>query len=441
MTTDVQTPDVDRVTEKSESVLRAARRIFAQRVGPCSSTGPSAHAVTAVTTPLVFAKAKGATVTDIDGNDYIDFALDRGTNILGHADERVVAAISKAASKGLGFSSPSQSQVRLAEMIVGRFPSIDTVFLTHSHARAVASAIRVARAETGRCGVAVVRGSVAEIIARTPDLGSAMTGASSYPASADRDVPDHTFVAERNAPPLLKEIVEANGPSIAAVVVEPFSVSTGVCPPPDGHLAALRATCDLYGALLVFDDSVIGLRVGPNGAEGATGVTPDLTCIGSELSSGLPLAALGGNRDVMRNVDSTAGLNTTCDAPIDDLAVAAGIVVLQALAEPESYDALNTLASRLAQGINAALLSAGRRGEAYPLAGLVGVGHPAADEAGETSNMPVTQTAAFFDSLLRKGIMPPLGVSVPWAVSAAHGHGEIDRAVEAFGATLDSTRS
>lgn len=398
------------------------------------------RANTARATRLVVARGKGARVNDVDGNEYIDFALGGGANILGHADERVVAAISKAASKGFGFSDPSEAQVRLAEMIIGRFASIDLVFLTHSRARAIASAIRVARATTGRKGVLVVRGSVAEEVVRTTDVGCTLLETTSNRGGSNQTAPEHTFVVEPGLPTVLEQRLDANGSSMAAVVIEPFSVSTGVCAPPDGHLETLRRLCDQYGALLVFDDSVSGLRMGSNGAEGVTDVAPDLTCFGSELSAGLPLAALGGRKDVMKHAGTRAGLNTVGDAPADDLALAAGIAVLEALAEPGFYDALNEQTLRLAEGFRTALSSVGEACEVHCVGSLVGVGSPTEQNAGPTGNTPVTSTNLFFDTLLNVGILPPFVTSAPWAVSAAHGPDEIDRAVEAFGAALNTIR-
>jgi len=314
--------------------------------------------------------------------------------------------------------------------------------LTRSRARALASAIRVARAATGRKGVLVVRGSVAEQVVCAADAGFALFEAKRAARGGKSHDEAHTFVVECADADALECMLTEHCATLAAVVIEPFAVSTGLCAPPEGHLARLRALCSEHSVLLVFDDSVSALRVGPGGAEGAIGVAPDLTCFGTEFGAGLPLAVLGGRKEFMKKAGRSARLSSVGDAPSDDLAVSAGIAVLEALNEPGFYDALNEHAVRLADGFGTACRAAGRSLDIRRVGSLVGAVSTSANEKdAPCGNAAVTPWENFVDGLLAAGIIPPCDPLMPWAVSAAHSKEDIDRAIEVFGGAMNANHA
>lgn len=437
MPTDTQTVQQSQTLTKSRAVAKAAESVLSLTTSGESTESAREQGIRRGTLRPVIAKGKGAVVTDVDGNDYIDFALNQGSILLGHADERIVAAITKAASKGFGFSDPTEGQVRLAEMIAARFASVDKVFLTRSRARALATVMRLARATTGRKELLVAAGSMAEQVAQAIDSGSALLESNALTAQANHPATPHATAIDAADVAAWRRAFTENGSSVAAVVIEPFSVSSGLRPVEHETIAALRTLCLEHGALLIFDDCITALRVGAGGSEGVVGVTPDLTLIGSEIGGGLPLAAVGGRKDIMKDTAQIVGLCPWGDAPTDDLAIAAGIAVLQAIAEAGFYEALDELANHLAEGMSAVLTDAGRSIEMHRAGSLVGFTFPSESErsAGH-GNDAVTHPFGLIDGLLKAGIMPPIDLRSPWSVSAAHTKEDVDGAVEALAAVI-----
>jgi glutamate-1-semialdehyde 2,1-aminomutase len=311
--------------------------------------------------PRFIARGAGAVLTDLDGNSYTDYVGSWGPLILGHADERVVAAINKAAAKGCSFGAPTEAEVRLAELVIARVPGIEMVRFVNSGTEAAMSAVRLARAFTGRDAIVKFEGCYhGHVDALLVKAGSGLLtfGTPSSPGVPGGVTAD-TLVLPYNTLSAAKDLFAEHGKRIAAVLVEPIAGNMGCVPPAEGFLAGLRSLCDQHGSLLVFDEVMTGFRVAPGGAQELYGVQPDLTCLGKVLGGGLPMAAYGGRREIMEQVSPLGPVYQAGTLSGNPLATAAGIATLEALAEPDVYETLEARSARLAEGLGQAARSAG----------------------------------------------------------------------------------
>jgi glutamate-1-semialdehyde 2,1-aminomutase len=373
--------------------------------------------------PPVFVRGRGATLIDVDGREYVDYIGAGGSMILGHADDRVVAAISKAAAKGCGFGAPAELEVRLAELLVGRFIAINMVRLTSTPTEALCGATALALAYTGRPDIVAFDGH--QGIGKLP--GAILR-------TADGCAPSYTDVETVNS------FFHESGSTIAAVVVEPICTSAGLVLPADRFLRRLRTLCDAHGALLVFDETVTGLRVAADGAGSLYDVKPDLTVLGSIVGGGLPFGAYGGPKEVM----NTPGSDVTGDGtgvaqsprfpPSGNLlGMAAGIATLQAVGEAGFYEALDTTAKRLHEGLQAAAAASGIRTQQTRIGSILGLMFSEDRIVGSLASRRIdtARFASFFGAMLDHNVLlPPSPLSCIF-VSAAHTDEEIDRTIEA----------
>jgi glutamate-1-semialdehyde 2,1-aminomutase len=346
--------------------------------------------------------------------------------ILGHADERIVAAVDKAASKGWGFPSLTETSVRLAELIASRFSTIDMVRLVNSPAEAAVGAIQLARTQTQREQIAVVQGC----------LRSDGEGALSAVAPQES-----TLVISYNSADGAQRVFKEHGSSIAAVLVDPAATGLGLIPPDEGFLQTLRHLCDKHGAQLIFDETVTGFRVASGGAAMLFSVTPDLTCLGPILGGGLPLAAYGGRKDLMKLVPSAWGVDyATGASTANALAIAAGVAALEALSEPGFYEDLEAKAARLEEGLQAATAAANVPVNHTRVGSLLGMsfverrggGQAHAPSSAVTASSPgVTGWTRYYHATLDRGIFLPPAPSTCMCVSAAHTVEQIDETIAA----------
>jgi len=343
-------------TVRSEAAFRAARDVMP---GGVSSPVRAFGAVGGV--PRFIAKGAGAVLTALAGNSYTDYGGSWGPLILGHADERVVAAINKAAAKGCSFGAPTEAEIRLAELVIARVPGIEMVRFVNSGTEATMSAVRLARGFTGRDAIVKFEGCYhGHVDALLVNAGSGLLtfGIPSSPGVPGAVTAD-TLVLPYNNLIAAKELFAEHGKRIAAVLVEPIAGNMGCVPPAEGFLAGLRSLCDQHGALLVFDEVMTGFRVAPGGAQQLYGVQPDLTCLGKVLGGGLPMAAYGGRREIMEQVSPLGPVYQAGTLSGNPLATAAGIATLEALAEPDVYETLEARSARLAEGLSEAAQAAG----------------------------------------------------------------------------------
>ena len=294
-------------------------------------------------TPLFIREGKGSHITDVDGNDYIDYIGSWGPLILGHCHPEVMAAIEEALHRGASFGTPTEGEVHLAEMICTAVNSVEMVRLTNSGTEASMAAIRVARGYTGRDKIikfeGCYHGSVDSLLVKAGS-GVMTLGLPDSPGVPASFV-EHTLLADFNNLESVTDLFDEYGPEIAAVVLEPVAGNMGMVVPDLDFLKGLRNICDVHGALLVFDEVMTGFRVDYGGAQEIFGIIPDMTIFGKVIGGGLPVGAYGGRQDVMLMVAPAGPVYQAGTLSGNPLAVAAGRKTLEILQAPDTYAELS----------------------------------------------------------------------------------------------------
>ena len=311
-------------------------------------------------TPPFIALGQSARVWDVDGNEYIDYLGSWGPLVLGHSHPAVVEAIKKSAESGTSFGAPVEQEVELAKIICDQLPSVESVRLVSSGTEACMSAIRLARAFTNRDKIIKFAGCYhghADGL-----LVKAGSGALTHGIPTSAGVPEsyasETLVADYNNIESVDKFFTANPKSIAAVIIEPVAGNMGVIPPSPGFLEGLRRITKNNGALLIFDEVITGFRVGPSGAQGLFGITPDITTMGKIIGGGLPVGAYGGRKDIMEMVAPLGAMYQAGTLSGNPLAVSAGIATLTELQKPGVFKKLEEMAERLTEGLTKAFQAA-----------------------------------------------------------------------------------
>lgn len=310
--------------------------------------------------PVFIERGEGAYLFDVDGNRYIDYVGSWGPLILGHADPRVVEAVTRAAQRGTSYGAPTEAETRLAELVIEAFPSIELVRFVNSGTEATMSALRVARAYTGRRKIIKFAGGYhghADLLLVAAGSGALTLGAPDSPGVPEA-VTAETLVAPYNDLASVQTVFERFPDEVAAVIVEPVAGNMGCVPPVAGFLQGLRDLTTRYGAVLIFDEVMTGFRVAYGGAQALYGVTPDMTCLGKIVGGGLPAAAYGGKREILTLVSPSGPVYQAGTLSGNPLAMAAGIAQLEALQEAGVYERLEALARALAEGIGEAARAA-----------------------------------------------------------------------------------
>jgi len=415
---------------KSAAAFEAARKVIP---GGVNSPVRAFQAVGG--TPLFIAKAKGSVLTDLDDNDYIDYVCSWGPLILGHADERVVSAVSKALQRGSSYGAPTPGEVHLAEMIVAAFESIDMVRLVSSGTEATMSAIRLALAAAG-CDLIVkcagcYHGHVDSLLVQA---GSGLT---TFAVPSSPGVPSaltsKTLVVPYNDLDAMRQIFAVHGSQIAALIIEPVAGNMGLVPPTEGYLAGLRKLCDEYESILIFDEVISGFRLAFGGAQQLYGIKADLTCLGKIIGGGLPVGAYGGRKDLMEMMSPVGPVYQAGTLSGNPLAVAAGTATLEILQEPGVYQDLERKAAALAAGLADAASKAGVTVTINRLGSVLTVFFASGPVTDYTSALK-SDTAAyarFFHAMRRGGVYLPPSQFECWFVSLAHTDEQIARTVEA----------
>lgn len=380
--------------------------------------------------PIFVARAAGAELMDVDGNSYIDWVCSWGPLALGHAHPDVVAAVSEAAARGTSYGAPTAQEVELAAEVAGRMPAVEMLRMTSSGTEAAMSAVRLARAVTGRDRVLKFSGAYhghADALLAEAGSGIATQGLPStpgVPAAATAD----TVVVPWNDPDAL--IAAARGGELAAILAEPLPANMGLVAPAPGFLELLRERADASGALLIFDEVISGFRVARGGAQETAGVTPDLTVLGKVLGGGLPAAAYGGRRELMQRIAPAGDVYQAGTLSGNPLAMAAGLATLRRL-DASTYTRLAATTERLADGLREA---AGRRPvQVVHAPGLLTVffsSTPVRDYAGARA-CDLRAHAAWCRGLLDRGTYPPPSQFEAWFPSLAHTDEHVDRTLQA----------
>ena len=294
-------------------------------------------------TPLFIREGKGSHITDVDGNDYIDYIGSWGPLILGHCHPEVMAAIEEALHRGASFGTPTEGEVHLAEMICTAVNSVEMVRLTNSGTEASMAAIRVARGYTGRDKIikfeGCYHGSVDSLLVKAGSV--VMTLGLPDTPGVPASFVEHTLLADFNNLESVTDLFDEYGPEIAAVVLEPVAGNMGMVVPDLDFLKGLRNLCDVHGALLVFDEVMTGFRVDYGGAQEIFGIIPDMTIFGKVIGGGLPVGAYGGRQDVMLMVAPAGPVYQAGTLSGNPLAVAAGRKTLEILQAPDTYAELS----------------------------------------------------------------------------------------------------
>jgi glutamate-1-semialdehyde 2,1-aminomutase len=311
-------------------------------------------------TPRFIRAARGATITDVDGNTYIDYVGSWGPMILGHADEEVVAAIQEVAAGGTSFGAPTELEVQLAQEVVHAVPSMEMVRMVSSGTEATMSAIRLARGVTGRTKLVKFEGCYhghADSLLVKAGSGVATLGLPDSPG-VPASLAQNTLTLPFNNVPALEQVF-AEHSDIAAVIIEPVVGNMGCVPPHDGYLAAVRKLTRDHGALLIFDEVMTGFRVARGGAQERYGITPDITTLGKIIGGGLPVGAYGGSRDIMSNIAPAGAIYQAGTLSGNPLSMTAGLVTLRRLRDRSIYARLEAASKRLCEGLADATAEAG----------------------------------------------------------------------------------
>ncbi len=312
-------------------------------------------------TPRFITRALGAHLWDADGARYIDYIGSWGPAIVGHAHPAVVAAVQEAATGGLSYGAPTEAEIVLAEEICRLMPSVEQVRLVSSGTEATMSALRLARGATGRDAIIKFEGCYhGHADSLLVKAGSGLlTFGNPTSAGVPADFAKHTLVLDYNDPQQLEEAFRERGGEIACVIVEPVAGNMNLIRPKPEFLQAMRKLCTQHGAVLIFDEVMTGFRVGLGGAQASYGITPDLTCLGKVIGGGMPLAAFGGRRDLMRHLAPLGSVYQAGTLSGNPVAVAAGLSTLKLVQAPGFYEALTAQTRRLAMGLAGAAKAAG----------------------------------------------------------------------------------
>jgi len=409
---------------KSRALMRRAERVIP---GGVNSPVRAFQAVGG--SPPFIARGKGPHVWDADGRRYIDYVGSWGPLILGHADPGVLRAVERAAKRGTSFGAPTAGEVEIAEEIARALPSVEMVRFVSSGTEATMSAIRLARGATGRQKILKFEGCYhghADALLVGAGSGVATLGIPGSPGVPEAFV-SLTLQAPYNDLAAVREAFRLHGRELACVIVEPVAGNMGCVPPAEGFLEGLRTLCDEYGTLLIFDEVMTGFRVAWGGAQRLYGIRPDLTCLGKVVGGGLPAAAYGGRRELMREVAPAGPVYQAGTLSGNPLAVAAGRETLRRLARRGVYEALGAKARRLADGLAERARAAGVPLTTAAVGGMFGFFfHPGpVTNFDEARKSDVARFTRFFGGMLARGIYLAPSAYEAGFVSLAHGEREL----------------
>jgi len=429
--------------EKSQADFAAAQKII-----PGGVNSPVRAFKGVGGTPRFFDHAKGAYVTDVDGNTYIDYVGSWGPMILGHAHDAVLAGITETAQKGVSFGAPCELEIDLAQMVIDMVPSIDVVRFVSSGTEATMSALRLARGFTGRDKFIKFDGGYhghADGFLVKAGSGAATFGEPDS-AGVPNDYAKLTLTAPFNDIEAIRTLFAENKGEIACIIVEPVPGNTGVMDLySNGFLQKLRDICDAEGALLIFDEVMCGFRVSSGGAQKRFGITPDLTCLGKIIGGGMPVGAYGGREDIMRKISPDGPVYQAGTLSGNPLAMRAGLETLSRLQNDAFYDDLEAKSKRLFDGLLAGCKAAGVPATGNRFGSMFTVFFTELEQV--TCGSDVSQHCdlaffgKFFNGMLDEGVYLAPSQYEAAFVSAAHTDKDIDNTIAAASRVLERLTS
>ncbi len=416
--------------ERSKQLYGAAREIIP---GGVNSPARSWGAVGG--NPLFLTRGSGSRVWDEDGNEYIDYVCSWGPLILGHANERVVSAITQAAVDGTSFGAPTERENEIARLVVDAYESIEMVRFVNSGTEATMSALRLARAYTGRSKIVKFEGGyhghsdALLVAAGSGALAHGVPDSAGVTASFAQD----TLLGVFNDLSSVEAHFDSFPEDIACVIVEPIAGNMGVVPPQEGFLQGLRDLTEKHNSLLIFDEVITGFRVEYGGAQQRFGISADITCLGKIIGGGMPVGAYGGSSEIMATVAPLGGMYQAGTLSGNPVAMAAGIATLEQLQEPDVYNALGAKAASLAAGLQEVFAEA----EVPLRINRVGSMMTLFFNAGEVTGWETVSASdregfgRFFHRMLEEGVYLPPSPFEAMFVSTAHSDADIEATISA----------
>jgi glutamate-1-semialdehyde 2,1-aminomutase len=395
--------------------------------------------------PVFIKSGEGCIITDIDGNEYIDYVGSYGPLIVGHTHERVVAALSKVIGKGTSFGAPTEVETQLATAIISALPSVEMIRFVNSGTEAAMSAIRLARAATGRDLVVKCVGCYhghADGLLVEAGSGALTLGTPSSPGIPHATTAS-TLLVPFNDLAAATALFEEKGDRIACFAVEPIAGNMGVVPPVAGYLQGLRELCNRHGALLLFDEVMTGFRVAWGGAQVLYDVRPDITCLGKVIGGGLPVGAYGASRTLMENISPAGPVYQAGTLSGNPLAMSGGLATLEILQEPGVYEALEKSSAKLAAGLIEAAAAAkvpvavNRVGSMIGLFFVKSEGQRVTNYA-EATGGDTAVYARFFHAMLNNGVYLAPSMFEAIFVGTAHTDEAIDKTIEVAARAMQS---
>ncbi|MDA4117587.1 MAG: glutamate-1-semialdehyde 2,1-aminomutase [Thaumarchaeota archaeon] len=416
--------------ERSEALFARARKVM---VGGVNSPVRSFKAVGG--TPVFISQGRGSRISDVDGNSFIDYVCSWGPLIMGHSHPRVTRAVSVATRRGTSFGAPTEVELRLAEKVVSCVPSIEKVRFVNSGTEAAMSALRLARAYTGRDKVLKFDGCYhghADAFLTRAGSGLATFDIPSS-AGVPRSIAKDTISTPFNDTDALEVAFDSHLGEIAAVIVEPVAGNMGVVPPAKGFLERARRLCTKNGSLLIFDEVITGFRLSLGGAQGVLGVGPDITCLGKIIGGGFPVGAYGGRNELMSLVSPEGPVYQAGTLSGNPVAMAAGLATISLLEDARVYRKLEELSGRLENGLSEEAQREGVQVTINRAGSMLGLffGGRKVKDFDDANSTDRKLYARFHRSMLGEGVYLPPSALEAIFLSAAHTGAQLDATIAA----------
>ena len=386
--------------------------------------------------PIFIDRASGSYLFDVDGKRYVDYVGSWGPMIAGHAHPKVTEAVRKAAEKGLSFGAPCSAEVRMAERVCQLAPSVEMLRMVNSGTEACMSAIRLARAYTGRDKILKFEGCYhghADSFLVKAGSGALTLGTPSSPG-VPAACADLTLTAPFNQLAAVTELMADCGAEVACIIVEPVAGNMNCIPPKAGFLQGLRQLCDRYGCLLIFDEVMTGFRVALGGAQTLYDIRPDLSTFGKVIGAGMPVGAFGGKAEIMQQIAPSGPVYQAGTLSGNPVAMAAGLANLELISEPGFFERLSQTTQRLCTGLRQAAKDAGLPLSTNQVGGMFGVFFTEADPVTGFAQVMACNSnhfKQFFHAMLQRGVYLAPSAFEAGFVSSAHSDADIDFTVQA----------